>query len=135
MTTVAAFLITAIPDIRVNAGKVPGDNESVDRIGAALISFSLVLLLISITQGDSLGWKTRWVPPLIVVAILGLFAFVLFEYFLESRPNNNQPLLRVSMFRNTQFSTLFILVGLFYASYNSFLVFVTYLLVLLSSPT
>ncbi|GAM40054.1 hypothetical protein TCE0_034f12097 [Talaromyces pinophilus] len=126
VTTVAAFLITAIPAIRVNAGKIPGDNESVDWIGAALISFSLVLLLISLTQGDSLGWGTRWVPPLIVVAILGLFAFVLFEYFLESRRNNHQPLLRVSMFRDPQFSALFILVGMFYAAYNSFLVFVTY---------
>ncbi|KAJ5655087.1 hypothetical protein N7490_002090 [Penicillium lividum] len=124
--TGAAFLVTDIPAVQNNADKErPGEDNRIDWIGAGLISSSLMLLLISLTQGDSLGWKTHWVPPLIVVSILGLCAFVLVEWFLERR-GTLQPLLRVSMFHNLQFSVLFILVGAFYASYNSFLVFVTY---------
>ncbi|KAH8683952.1 drug resistance protein [Ilyonectria robusta] len=98
---------------------------SIDWIGGGLISIGLVLLLISLTQADTLGWKTFWIPLVIAVSVLILILFVYWQYRLE-KSSTLQLLIRISMFRNLQFSALFVVVGCFYAAFNSFLVFVTF---------
>ena len=132
LTTISVFVVTSHPQIRVN----PGCNEhngylSVDWIGAGLVSSSLVVLLISLAQGETLGWQTSWIPPLIVVSILMLMSFLYWQHRLERHPTM-KPLMKVSMFRNAQLSALLVLVGCFFAAFNSFLVFVTFLYVFLS---
>ncbi|CCF42000.1 drug resistance protein [Colletotrichum higginsianum] len=99
----------------------------VDWIGGVLVSSSLVLLLAAFTQANVIGWSTPWIPPLIVGSVLLLAAFCFWQHRLEKLNDRaKEPLVRVSMFRNLQFSALFVLVGCFYASFNSFLVFVTF---------
>lgn len=131
--TVAAYIITDIPHL----GSLPpgngapsrnlGDRSgSVDWIGAGLISCSLVLLLVALTQANVVGWSTPWIPLLIIGSIILLLAFCLWQRRLETKLSR-EPLLRISMFRDTQFSALFVVVGCFYASFNSFLVFATFL--------
>ncbi|GJC90179.1 putative MFS-type transporter C1683.03c [Colletotrichum liriopes] len=99
--------------------------RSVDWIGGALVSCSLVLLLAAFTQANVIGWSTPWIPPLIAGSVLLLVGFCFWQRHLEKDPAR-EPLLRISMFKNLQFSALFVLVAFFYASFNSFLVFVTF---------
>lgn len=137
VTTVAAFIVTSEPQIRHNTVASSQKDEkgylSIDWIGGGLISIGLVLLLISLTQADTLGWKTFWIPLVIAVSVLILILFVYWQYRLE-KSSTLQLLIRISMFRNLQFSALFVVVGCFYAAFNSFLVFVTFLYVLYCFP-
>ncbi|THC88213.1 hypothetical protein EYZ11_012341 [Aspergillus tanneri] len=54
-----------------------------------------------------------------------LVAFTFWQRHLENG-SRRQPLLKVSMFKNIRFSAIFVLVGCFFASFNSFVVFATY---------
>ncbi|KAI1014523.1 hypothetical protein LB504_012287, partial [Fusarium proliferatum] len=97
----------------------------VDWIGGGFISSSLTLLLVAITQGNVSGWSMPWIPPLLVVSVSLLGGFIFYQRRLEIDPDRI-PLMRMSMFAKKQFSALFMLVGCFYASFDGFLVFVTY---------
>ncbi|GJC77628.1 drug resistance protein YOR378W [Colletotrichum liriopes] len=126
VATVLAYFVTNTPHLRSSAPAARSDN-GVDWIGGILVSSSLVLLLAAFTQANVIGWSTPWIPPLIVGSVLLLAAFCFWQHRLEKlKDRAREPLVRISMFRNLQFSALFILVGCFYASFNSFLVFVTF---------
>ncbi|KAF1815507.1 MFS general substrate transporter [Eremomyces bilateralis CBS 781.70] len=84
----------------------------VDWLGAAIISTSLLLLLLALSQGNVIGWSTAWIPPLIVLAVILLIVFFFWQRRSE-RGSSRPPLLRVSMFKNVRFSALFIMVGCF----------------------
>lgn len=129
VATVLAYFVTNTPHLRSSsAGAAARSGKGVDWIGGVLVSSSLVLLLAAFTQANVIGWSTPWIPPLIVGSVLLLAAFCFWQHRLEKLNDRaKEPLVRVSMFRNLQFSALFVLVGCFYASFNSFLVFVTFL--------
>ncbi|KAF5602880.1 drug resistance [Fusarium subglutinans] len=129
-TTAAGWFVTAGHTTRIAPQGTTENDESskkpyVDWIGGGLISSSLTLLLVAITQGNVSGWSTPWIPPLLVVSVLLLGGFIIYQRRLEIDPDRI-PLMRMSMFAKKQFSALFVLVGCFYASFNGFLVFVTY---------
>ncbi|KAI1030713.1 hypothetical protein LB503_012979 [Fusarium chuoi] len=130
-TTAAGWFVTAGHTTRIAPQGTTENAESskkpyVDWIGGGLISSSLTLLLVAITQGNVSGWSTPWIPPLLVVSVSLLGGFIFYQRQLEIDPDRI-PLMRMSMFAKKQFSALFVLVGCFYASFNGFLVFVTYL--------
>ncbi|GKT51916.1 putative MFS-type transporter [Colletotrichum spaethianum] len=131
VATMLAYFITNTPHLRSSSTNSTANSSqgsrarSVDWIGGALVSCSLVLLLAAFTQANVIGWSTPWIPPLIAGSILLLVGFCFWQHRLEKDPVK-EPLLRISMFKNLQFSALFVLVGFFYASFNSFLVFVTF---------
>ncbi|KAJ5939017.1 Drug resistance protein [Penicillium verhagenii] len=122
MATGAAALSTSKFPIRKARSEV-----DIDWLGALLISSSLLLFLVSFSEGSVVGWGTPWVPTLIAVAAILLCLFVFWQRCLEER-YERVPLLKVSMFRRAKFSALFLLIGLVYGSFNSFLVFATELL-------
>ncbi|CAJ0555489.1 Ff.00g055540.m01.CDS01 [Fusarium sp. VM40] len=129
-TTAADFVVTAGNALKCVTKKTTengGGNKKpyVDWIGGGFISSSLTLLLVAITQGNVIGWSTSWISPLLVVSLLLFGGFILYQRRLEKDPDR-LPLIRLSMFKKKQFSALFVLVGCFYASFNGFLVFVTY---------
>lgn len=129
--TIAAYALLLRPQISGifnQQGRLR--QQKVDWLGAALISTSLILLLMTLTEANTIGWKTPWIPPLLAIACCILVAFGFWQRRLERC--DGQPLVRISMFRNPRFAMLFILVGCFYASFNRFLVYATYLLVLIS---
>lgn len=130
-TTAAGWFVTACHTTGTatqgTAENIEGSKKPyVDWIGGGLISSSLTLLLVAITQGNVSGWSRPWILPLLVVSVLLLGGFVFYQRRLERDPDR-LPLMRMSMFKKKQFSALFVLVGCFYASFNGFLVFVTYL--------
>ena len=130
ITLIAAFLITPKSVLHGESGSGSWSRKApaVDWLGAALVSSSLILLLISLTEGNVAGWRTAWIPPLIVVAVVLLLTFVYHQHLMEKR-SNRQPLIRVSMFKDVHFSLLFVLVACFYGSFNGYTVFATYLYV------
>lgn len=112
-----------------------GSPRSLDWCGGFLITATLTLLLVALSEANVVGWSTPWIPALIVLsAVLGVI-FIIWERRLEklqtgygeTRGRARQPLIKVSLFRSPQFSAAFITIGCFYASFNSFLIFATFL--------
>ncbi|KAJ4247426.1 hypothetical protein NW762_013101 [Fusarium torreyae] len=129
--TASGFAVTAGASMRTatqaqNHQREGSTKPYIDWIGGILISCGLTLLLVAMTQANVVGWSTPWIPPLLAVSVLSLGGFVFYQRQLEKN-SDRSPLMRMSLFKKKQFSALFILVGCFYASFNGFLVFVTYL--------
>lgn len=98
----------------------------VDWLGAATVSSSLLLLLVALAEANVVGWTTPWILALIVVSIVLAVLFVFWQRHLEKN-STQQPLMKVTMFKNLQFSAIFVIICCFYGSFNSFLIFATYL--------
>ncbi|KAM0462984.1 hypothetical protein ACHAPV_003109 [Trichoderma viride] len=116
--------------------------KSVDWVGATLITVGLLALLFALTEGNVVGWSTPWIPVLIVVSILVIAAFAVWQWYLERRLDAAKarllesssgdcvlptpPLIKVSIFRNRQFSAVMVIMGVFFASFNNYLIYATY---------
>ncbi|KAK6208856.1 drug resistance protein [Colletotrichum tabaci] len=114
VTTAIAYFITDTPHLRSSSsastsaenGGEETRTRSVDWTGGALVSCSLVLLLAAFTQANVIGWSTPWIPPLIAASVVLLVGFCFWQRHLEKGPAK-EPLLRISMFKNLQFSALY----------------------------
>ncbi|KFA78168.1 hypothetical protein S40288_01356 [Stachybotrys chartarum IBT 40288] len=98
---------------------------SVDWVGAALVTSGLVALMFALTEGNVVGWRTPWIPVLVVVALLVLVAFVFWQRRLEAAGSSRPPLVKMSAF-NLRFSAVMLTMALFFAGFNNYLVFATY---------
>lgn len=98
---------------------------SVDWIGAALITLGLFALLFALTEGNVVGWSTPWIPVLIVVSLVLIALFVLWQRRLENG-TGRAPLMKVSIFRSGRFSAAMVIMALFFSSFNGFLVYATF---------
>lgn len=130
-------------------------SQSIDWIGATLITIGLLALMFALTEGNVVGWNTPWIPVLIVLSILIIAAFAVWQWYLERRLTASKtpeataesdggiiqvehasntlnplsptpPLIKVSIFRNLQFSAAMVIMSLFFASFNSYLIYATY---------
>ncbi|RFU74117.1 hypothetical protein TARUN_8117 [Trichoderma arundinaceum] len=131
--------------------------RSIDWIGATLITVGLLALMFALTEGNVVGWSTPWIPVLIVLSIVIIAAFAVWQWHLERRltafktreaqaesgaamteagddtlrplpPTSSPtpPLIKVSIFRNLQFSAVMVIMGLFFAAFNNYLIYATY---------
>ncbi|PHH91117.1 hypothetical protein CDD83_1598 [Cordyceps sp. RAO-2017] len=114
----------------------PLSRLSIDWIGVVLITSGLIALMFALTEGSVVGWRTPWVPVTIIASLLVIAIFVLWQSRLE-RLHGSQcghtpsllrppPLIKVSIFRNLRFSAAIVIIGFFFASFGSFLVYATY---------
>ncbi|TQN69111.1 putative MFS-type transporter [Colletotrichum shisoi] len=101
VTTAIAYFITDTPHLRSS----PSASTSAENGGDETRS-SLVLLLAAFTQANVIGWLTTWIPPVIAASVMLLVGFCFWQRRLEKDPTR-EPLLRISMFKNLQFSSLF----------------------------
>ncbi|KAL9945873.1 hypothetical protein D7B24_007286 [Verticillium nonalfalfae] len=99
--------------------------QSVDWIGGALITVGMLALLYALTEGNVVGWDRPWIPVIIVVSLIIIAVFVFWQRRLEKK-GERPPLMKVSIFKNKRFSAAMVIMGLFFASFNNFLVFATY---------
>ncbi|CAH0047312.1 unnamed protein product [Clonostachys solani] len=97
-------------------------DQSVDYIGGLLISTSLALLQVGLSQGNVEGWVNFHVPSLICASVILGVIFATLQLRMERSPDKH-PLVRLSMFKNVSFSAAFLVVACFFGSFNSFLVF------------
>ncbi|PSR80163.1 major facilitator superfamily domain-containing protein [Coniella lustricola] len=124
VVTVAGYLVIP-PPIVVQGNQEGKVKATVDWIGALLITAGLMVLLFALTEGNVVGWSTPWVPVLIVVSLILIAAFVLWQRRLEHQAVRT-PLMKVSIFHNRRFSAAMVIMGLFFACFNGYLIFVTY---------
>lgn len=99
--------------------------QSVDWVGAVLITLGLFALLFALTEGNVVGWRTPWIPVLIVVSVILVALFVLWQRHLEKK-GSPPPLLKVSVFKSGRFSAAMVIMALFFSSFNGYLVYATY---------
>lgn len=122
--TIAAFMVA--PAARQIDGDEGAKNRSVDWIGGISITATLSTLLVALSERNLVEWRTSWVIVLLIVSALLLLCLILWQRHLE-RTRITSPLMKISMFKNHRFSAAFIVIGVFFASHNSYLIFATLL--------
>lgn len=124
-----AALVTLIGILIIPPPPVQNLNMStkaaVDWIGGMLVTIGLMVLMFALTEGNVVGWATPWVPTLIVASILILVLFVVWQRHLEYK-TTRRPLMKVSIFRNTRVAAAMVIMLLFFAAFNNYLIFATY---------
>ncbi|KAH8774346.1 major facilitator superfamily domain-containing protein [Diaporthe sp. PMI_573] len=124
LVTVAGYFVIPPPPTTLHAQGVKA-KATVDWIGAVLITVGLMVMLFALTEGNVVGWKTPWVPVLIVVALIIIAAFVFWQRHLE-RTGKQTPLMKVSIFKSGRFSAAMVIMALFFSSFNCYLIYTTY---------
>ncbi|CAK3743617.1 drug resistance [Lecanosticta acicola] len=122
LVTLAGWYLIPLPTAPPAESKV---KNAVDWVGGVLVTVGLVILLFALTEGNVVGWSTPWIPVLIVVSILLVAAFVLWQLYLENK-TTRRPLMKVSIFKNLRVSAAMLVMTFFFAGFNSFLIFATY---------
>ncbi|KAL0261942.1 hypothetical protein SLS55_003377 [Diplodia seriata] len=122
LTLAGIFVIPPPPITNPNNMTV---KSTVDWIGGVLVTVGLMVLMFALTEGNVVGWTTPWVPTLIVASIAILFLFVLWQRYLGTH-TSRRPLMKVSIFANTRFSAAMVIMLLFFAAFNNYLIFATY---------
>ncbi|OMP88992.1 Drug resistance protein, partial [Diplodia seriata] len=122
LTLAGIFVIPPPPITNPNNMTV---KSTVDWIGGVLVTVGLMVLMFALTEGNVVGWTTPWVPTLIVASVAILFLFVLWQRYLGTH-TSRRPLMKVSIFANTRFSAAMVIMLLFFAAFNNYLIFATY---------
>lgn len=99
--------------------------NTVDWIGGTLITVGLIILLFALSEGNVVGWKTPWVPAILVVSIIIVAIFAFWQHYLETK-TDKRPLMKMSIFRNVKFSAANMIMLLFFSSFNNYLIYATY---------
>ena len=128
MATLAALITLAgiftIPHPTVTI-KSSTTRATIDWIGAFLITAALLCLTFALTEGNVVRWSTPWIPVLIVVSVFLILLFLLWQHRLETQAIR-APLMKISIFRNREFSASILTMVVLFASFNGYLVYATY---------
>ncbi|KAF2676076.1 major facilitator superfamily MFS-1 [Lentithecium fluviatile CBS 122367] len=123
--TVAGYYVIPRPALPPPGAIETSAKKTVDWIGGTIITLGLVILLFALSEGNVVGWRTPWVPSLIAVSLLLILAFGLWQHHLETR-TARAPLMKMSIFKNVQFSAANVIMMLFFSSFNNYLIYATY---------
>ncbi|KAB5592523.1 MFS-type transporter [Ceratobasidium theobromae] len=128
MAGIAAItMVSAVVAIHKDGPSLEQDRR-VDWIGAALATVALVLLTFALAQSSSAkdGWRTPYIPVILVVSILLLGCFVGWEHYVETR-TTRPPLMSLSLWRRAkgQFAAMQLIVIFDWACFTTWSFFVT----------
>jgi predicted MFS family arabinose efflux permease len=121
ISTVASYFVIPIPPQKPE----PVMRNTVDWIGGTVITVGLIMLIFALSEGNVVGWETPWVSVLIVVSLLLVVAFGFWQHYLETK-TEKRPLMKMSIFKNREFTAANVLMALFFSSFNNYLIFATY---------
>lgn len=123
VTITSIFIVPHDPPRPSTASK-----QSIDYLGAFLVTSGLLCLVFALTEGNVVGWSTPWIPVLIVIAILLIATFAYWQHYLEKNVarTNRQPLMAVSVFANPRFAAAQCIMLIFFAAFNNYLIYATY---------
>ncbi|ORY04147.1 drug resistance protein [Clohesyomyces aquaticus] len=122
IVTIAGYFVIPLPPVQTEPISM---SNTVDWIGGTIITIGLVVLLFALSEGNVVGWSTPWVPSLIAVSVVLIAVFAVWEWYLETK-TQKRPLMKISIFKNVRFSAANIIMLLFFASFNNYLIFATY---------
>ncbi|KAG7287685.1 hypothetical protein NEMBOFW57_007198 [Staphylotrichum longicolle] len=122
---ISAAAVFVIPPSKPPVREEGAPRPSIDWLGAFLITVGLLALLFALTEGNVVGWSTPWIPVVIVVSIILVALFTFWQHHLE-KTGKLAPIMKVSSFRDPQFSAAMAIMALFFSSFNGFLVYATY---------
>ncbi|OTB06559.1 hypothetical protein M426DRAFT_318956 [Hypoxylon sp. CI-4A] len=127
VVTLAGLLFIPPPPPHQTAGKGGiASLKSVDWIGGVIITVSILALLFALTEGNIVGWGTVWIYLLIVISLLLLGIFIIWQWYQEKH-TTSRPLMKVSVFKNARFSAAMLIMALFFAAFNNLIVSATFL--------
>jgi MFS family permease len=122
MITVAGHFVVPQPKPRTQ----PMDlKNAVDWAGGATVTVAILVLLFALTEGNVVGWATPWIPVLIVISVLLLVAFVMWQIYLEKK-TSRRPLMKISMFKSYKISAAMFAMMSFFGAFSNYLIFATY---------
>lgn len=124
IVTLSGIFIIPPPPKQIEQQRLSA-KTSVDWIGGAIITIGLLILLFALTEGNVVGWSTPWIPVLIVVSILLIGIFALYQWYLETR-TTRRPLMKISLLYNQRFSGALLIMMFFFGSFNNYIIFATY---------
>ncbi|KAL2141880.1 hypothetical protein VTI28DRAFT_1863 [Corynascus sepedonium] len=122
---ISAAGVFVIPPSKRASGDEESQRPSIDWLGAFLVTVGLLALLLALTEGNVVGWRTPWISVIIVVSVILVALFVFWQHHLE-KTGKRAPIMKVSTFGNPQFSAAMGIMTLFFSSFNGFLVYATY---------
>lgn len=122
MITVAGHFVVPQPKPRTQSMDL---KNAVDWAGGATVTVAILVLLFALTEGNVVGWATPWIPVLIVISVILLAAFVMWQIYLEQK-TTRRPLMKISMFRDYKISAAMFAMMSFFAAFSNYLVFATY---------
>ena len=125
LVTLAGIFVIPADDQKAAVNSATASTH-IDYPGAFLITIGLLCLMFALTEGNVVGWNRPYIPVLIVVAVLLITAFVLWQRHLERSSSNRAPLMRVSIFANPRFAAAQVIMLFFFAAFNNFLIYATY---------
>ncbi|KAI8163629.1 Drug resistance protein [Colletotrichum sp. SAR 10_70] len=99
--------------------------KSVDWIGGGLITVGLLALMLALTEGNVVGWRTPWISVLLVISLIIIASFWFWQRHLEFK-TNRPPLMKTSIFQSVRFCAAMAIMALFFSSFNNFLTYATY---------
>ncbi|KAI1386904.1 drug resistance protein [Hypoxylon trugodes] len=120
-----AFIPAPPPHLTTQKGGI-SSLRSVDWIGGALVTGAILALLFALTEGNVVGWKTIWIYLLIVISLLLLGMFVIWQWYQEKH-TTSKPLMKVSVFKSARFSAAMVIMALFFAAFNDLIVSATFI--------
>jgi predicted MFS family arabinose efflux permease len=98
---------------------------SMDWAGAFLITVGSGALVLTLSEGDYLGWLSPWILTFSALSMALLLGFVLLEQHLEAG-GKTSPMIRPSILRHTGLGVGMLIIGLNHSSYNGFLIYSTF---------
>ncbi|KAH7332782.1 MFS general substrate transporter [Rhizoctonia solani] len=103
-------------------------DRRIDWVGAALSTIALVLLTFSLAQSSSAkdGWRTPYIPVVLVISVLLLGCFIYWEHYLETR-TNRPPLMRLGLWTRAKgkFAAIQLVVFFNWSCFTTWQFFVT----------
>ncbi|KAI5852371.1 major facilitator superfamily domain-containing protein [Tricharina praecox] len=125
VVTAAAYFVIPVP--KKSHSVTPVERPMLDYFGAFLITLSLVLLIFTLSQGNTGddGWTKPYIPSLLLVFVILFMTFVAWEWWLENK-TKLEPLMRMSIWSNRGFTVSMVVTGFFWAAFNNYMVYATF---------
>lgn len=116
-TTIAGHFLIPLPTIHPSEGEL---KNAVDWVGGTVVTVALFILLFALTEANTVGWSTPYIPTIIVVSVLLLTGFVLWQLYLEKR-TTRKPLVKISLFARKRVAASLFVMAMFFSSFNNYL--------------
>ncbi|XP_014556962.1 hypothetical protein COCVIDRAFT_37478 [Bipolaris victoriae FI3] len=98
----------------------PSKASTIDWIGAAILTLALIFFVLALSNGNEIGWRTPWIPTLLVLSFFLLASYTYWHHRLSTTPNKT-PFITPFILTQKQLTPILVISALVTASYTIFL--------------